>query len=63
VELSDLYSSSKIIPVTKARSIREAEHEPGVGGNSAYGVLLAKLEGITPTERPNRKWEGNIKFM
>ena len=34
-----------------------------VWGDSAYGVLLAKLEGITPTEGPNRKWEGNIKFI
>ena len=52
-----------MIPVIKTRSIRQAEHVPGVVGNSTYGVLLAKLEGITPPERPSRRWKGNIKLI
>jgi len=55
-----LYPSPNIIPVIKTKSIRQAERVPGVGG-SVYGVLLAKLEGITAAERPSRKRESNIK--
>jgi hypothetical protein len=31
-------------------------------GRGVYRVLVGKLEGKRPLERPRRRWEGNIKM-
>jgi hypothetical protein len=31
-------------------------------GRGVYRVLVGKLEGKRPLERPRRSWEGNIKL-
>jgi hypothetical protein len=32
------------------------------GGSNVYKVLVGKLEGKRPLERPRRRWEGEIKM-
>jgi hypothetical protein len=31
-------------------------------GRGVYGVLVGRLEGNRPVERPRRRWEDNIKM-
>jgi hypothetical protein len=58
-ELYDLYASPNIIRVIKSRKIRWAQ----MGyRRSARRVLMGRLDGKRPPERPRRRWEGNIKM-
>jgi hypothetical protein len=43
--------------------MRWAEHEACLGeGRNLYKVLMGKLEGKGPLERPRRRWEDGIKM-
>jgi len=62
-ELSDLYSSLKIVRVMKSRRMRWAEHVARMGeGRGLYRVLLGKPEGKKPLGRHRHRWENNIKM-
>jgi hypothetical protein len=54
-ELYELYSPPNIIQVVKSRRMRWAVHV-------AYRVLVERLEGKRPLERPRHRWEDNIKM-
>jgi hypothetical protein len=62
-ELHDLYSSSSIIRITKARKMRWAGHVARMGekGN-AYRLLVGTPEGKRPLGRRRRRWVDNIKM-
>jgi hypothetical protein len=58
-ELYAVHSSPCII----SRRLRWAGHVAGMGERrGAYRVLVGKLEGKRPLERPRRKWKDNIKI-
>jgi hypothetical protein len=62
-ELYDIDSSPKIIRVIKSRRMRWAGHVACIGGRrGAHKVLVRRLEGKRPLERPRRIWEGNTKM-
>jgi len=57
-ELSDLYPSPNIIPVSKQRNMRWAEHVAPMGRAEMYtGLWWGNLR-----DRPRRRWEDNIKM-
>jgi hypothetical protein len=52
-ELRNLYSSPSIIRINKSKRMRWAGHITGMGENrNAYEVLMGKLKGKRPLERP-----------
>jgi transcription termination factor 2 len=62
-ELHDLYSSPNIVRVIKSRRMRWAGHVARMEeGRDVYRVLVGRLEGKRPMERPRRRWENNIKM-
>jgi hypothetical protein len=62
-ELHDLYSSTSIIRIVKARRMRWAEHVARMGEKrNAYRLLVGKPEGRRPLGRPRRRWLDNIRM-
>jgi hypothetical protein len=62
-ELHNLYSSPDIIRHSKSSRMRWVGHVARmVEGRSVYRVLVGKLEGKKPLERPRRRWEDGIKM-
>jgi hypothetical protein len=62
-ELHSLYSSLNIVRVIKSRRVRWAGHVARIGeGRGVHRVLVGRLEGKRPLERPRRRWEDNIKM-
>jgi hypothetical protein len=62
-ELHGLYSSPSIVRVIKARRMRWAGHVERMGEvRGAYNILVGRLEGRRPLERPRCRWEVNIKM-
>jgi hypothetical protein len=60
--LYDLYSSPNAIRMIKSTRMI-ADYLARMGERrGAYRVLVEKLEGKRPLERPRRKWENNIKM-
>jgi hypothetical protein len=60
-----LYSSPSINTsrMTKSRSMRRARHVARMGEKrNAYKILVGKLEGKRPLERPKRRGEKNVKM-
>jgi hypothetical protein len=56
-ELHDLYTSSSIIRIIKARRMRWAGHVARMGEKSnAYRLMVGKPEGRRPLGRPRRRW-------
>ena len=61
--LSDLYSLPNIVRVVKSRRMRWSGHVVRMGeGRDVHRVLVVKLEGKSPLERPRCRWEDNIKM-
>jgi len=59
----DLYSSPNTVWVIKSRRMRWAGHVVHMGeGRGRDRVLVGKLEGKRPLERPRHRWEDNIKM-
>jgi hypothetical protein len=59
-ELHNLYLSPDIIRQIKSRRMRWAGHVARMrGGRNVYRVLVGKLEGKRPLERPRRGWDQN----
>jgi hypothetical protein len=62
-ELHNLYPSPGIIRQIKSRRMRWAGHVARmVEGRNVYRVLLGKIEGKRPLERPRRRWEDGIRM-
>ena len=62
-ELYALYSSPNVIRNLKSRRLGWAGHVARMEqSRNAYRVLVRKLEGKRPLERPRRRWEDNIKM-
>jgi len=62
-ELNELVSSPNIFWVIKLRKMRWAGHVAYMGERRGiYRVLVGKLEGKRPLERPRHRWEDNIKM-
>jgi hypothetical protein len=62
-EIHSLYSSLNIVRVIKSRRVKWAEHVARTGeGRVVYRVLVGRLEGKRPLERPRRRWEDNTKM-
>jgi hypothetical protein len=62
-ELRDLYSSSSIIRITKARRMRWAGHVARMGEKrNAYRLLVGKPQGKRPLGRPRHRWVDNIRM-
>jgi hypothetical protein len=62
-ELNELYSSPNIFLVIKSRKMRWVGHVACVAERSGiYRVLLRKLEGKRPLERPRHRWEDYMKM-
>jgi len=62
-ELRDLYTLPNIVRVVKSRRMRWAGHVARMReGRGVCRVLVGKLEGKRPLERPRRRWEDNIKM-
>jgi hypothetical protein len=58
-----LYSSPDIIRQIKSRRMRWAGHVARMGeGRNLYRVLVGKPEGKRPLERPNSRWEDEIRM-
>jgi hypothetical protein len=56
-ELHDLYSSTSIIRIMKARKMRWTGHVARMGEKrNTYRLLVGKPEGRRPLGRPRRKW-------
>jgi hypothetical protein len=53
-ELHDLYSSSSIIRIMKARRMKWAEHVARMEKRNAYRLLMGKPEGRRPLGRPRQ---------
>jgi hypothetical protein len=52
-----------IIRQIKSRRMRWAGHVARMGeGRNVYRILVGKLEGKTPLERPILRWEDGIKM-
>jgi hypothetical protein len=61
-ELHNLCSSPNIIRMIKSRMMIWAGHVARIGEKrNAYRILVGKLEGKRPLERPKRRWVKNIK--
>jgi hypothetical protein len=61
-ELHDLYCSTNIIQVIKARRMRWVGHVARIGERiGAYRILVGKPKKKRPLGRPRRRWEDNIK--
>jgi hypothetical protein len=50
-----------MVTVNKSRKTRWAGHVARMG-RIVYRVLVGRLEGMRPLERPRRRWEDNIKM-
>jgi hypothetical protein len=62
-ELHNLYSSPNIFRQVKSRRMRWAGHVARMGEDrKLYKVLVGKLEGRRPLERPRRRWEDGIRM-
>jgi hypothetical protein len=61
VELHNLYPSPIIIRVMKSRRMRLAVDLEQMGKKNAYMILMGKLEGKRPLERPRLSWEVDIR--
>jgi hypothetical protein len=62
-ELYNLCSSPDIIRQIESKRMRWAEPVACMGeGRKVYGVLVGKLEGKGPLERPRHGWEDGIKM-
>jgi hypothetical protein len=62
-ELRNLYSSPDIIRQIKSRRLRWVGHVACMGeGRNMYSVLMGKLKGKRPLERPRRRWEDGVKM-
>jgi hypothetical protein len=62
-ELHNLYSSPDIIRKINSRRMRWAGHVARMGeGRNVDRVLVGKLKGRRPLERPRRRWENGIKM-
>jgi hypothetical protein len=62
-ELHNFYSSPDIIRQIKSRRMRWAGQVARMGeGRNVYRVLVGKLQGKSPHERPRRRWEDGIKL-
>jgi hypothetical protein len=62
-ELHNLYCSSSIIRMIKARRMRWAGHVARMGEKrNRYRILVGKPEGKRPLGRLRGKWEDNIKM-
>jgi hypothetical protein len=62
-ELHNLYSSPDIIRQIRSRRMRWEGHVAHMGeGRNLYRVLVGKLEGKRPLERPRRRWEDGIEM-
>jgi hypothetical protein len=59
-ELNDLQSLPNIVRVVKSRQMRWAGHLARMEDRGVHRVLVGKLEGKRPMERPGRRWEDNI---
>jgi hypothetical protein len=60
-ELHILYSFPNIIRQIKSRRMRWAGHVARIEEErKVYKVLVGKLEGKRPLERPRRRWEDRI---
>jgi hypothetical protein len=62
-KLHNLYSLPSIIRMVKSRRMRQAGHVARMGEKrNAYRILLGKLEGMRPLQRPKRRLVDNIKI-
>jgi hypothetical protein len=62
-ELHDLYSSSSIIRIMKARRMRWAGHVARITEKrNTYRLLAGKPERRRPLGRPRRRWVDNIRM-
>ena len=62
-ELSDLYSSPKIVWVMKLRRVRWTGHVAIIGERRCvYRVLVGKPEGKRPLGRPRHRLEDTVKM-
>jgi hypothetical protein len=62
-ELHDLYSSTSIIRIMKARRMRWAGHIARMGEKrNVYRLLVEKLERRRPLGRPRHRWMDNIRM-
>jgi hypothetical protein len=62
-ELYDQCSSPNIIQVIKSRRMRSAWHVAWMKDRRrAYRVLVARLDGTRPLQRPRNRWEYNNKM-
>ena len=62
-EVNDLYSSTNIVRVIKARRMRWSGHVNHMGERRGiYRVFIQKPEGKRPLGRPRCRWEDNIKM-
>jgi hypothetical protein len=62
-ELHNLYSSPDIIRQIKWKRMRWAGQVGRMGeGRKVYRFLVRKPEGKKPLERPNRRWEDEIRM-
>jgi hypothetical protein len=60
-ELHNLNTSSDLIRQIKSRRMRRAHHVACMGEwRKVYRVLVGKLEGNRPLERPMYRWEEGI---
>jgi hypothetical protein len=62
-ELYAMYSSSNNFPVFKTRRMRWVGYEERIRtSKGVYRVLVGRLDGKRPLERPKTRWEDNIKI-
>jgi hypothetical protein len=62
-ELHNLYTSPRIIKITKSRRMRWAGHMARMGEKrNVYRLLVVEPEGKRPLGRPRRRWTDNIKM-
>jgi hypothetical protein len=62
-ELHKFYSTPDIIRQIKSMRMRWAGHVARMGdGKKVYRVLVGKLEGKRPLERPRCRWEDGIRM-
>jgi hypothetical protein len=62
-ELHNLYASPHIIMMIKSRRVGWAGDVALMGEmRNAYKILVGKLEGKRPLEKPRRRWENDIRM-